>query len=125
MLKRNKIIKELNTTGNLPAKRFATPENLFYSLMIDGIGVAFVVTPVVGELMSVPWALISGFLVGKIYGSFGWGILNSIEEMLPFTDFIPSATIAWLHYRFKEKIYWQSQAKPISGHGTERRALPQ
>ena len=73
---------------------------LLLSLVFDGIGMLSYVVPVFAEAIDVIWAPISGLLlvlmykgtVGKIAGLFG-----IIEELIPFTDVIPTFTITWFY----------------------------
>ena len=73
---------------------------LLLSLIFDGIGMLTYVVPVFGETIDIIWAPISGLLlvimykgtVGKIAGLFG-----TIEELIPFTDVIPTFTITWFY----------------------------
>ena len=73
---------------------------LLLSLIFDGIGMLSYVAPVFGEITDTIWAPISGLLlvlmykgtVGKIAGLFG-----IIEELIPFTDVIPTFTITWFY----------------------------
>ena len=73
---------------------------LLLSLVLDGIGMLSYVVPVFAESIDVVWAPISGILlmlmykgtVGKIAGLFG-----AIEELIPFTDVIPTFTITWFY----------------------------
>jgi hypothetical protein len=54
--------------------------------------------PALGEFTDVVWAPISGFLFFILFGGrFGLigAALNFLEEIIPFTDIIPSFTIAW------------------------------
>ena len=73
---------------------------LILSLIFDGIGMLSYIVPVFAETIDVIWAPISGILlmlmykgtVGKIAGLFG-----TIEELIPFTDVIPTFTITWFY----------------------------
>lgn len=73
---------------------------LILSLIFDGIGMFTYLVPIFGEAIDVVWAPISGILlmlmykgtVGKIAGLFG-----TIEELIPFTDMIPTFTITWFY----------------------------
>ena len=73
---------------------------LILGLIFDGIGMLTYVVPVFAESLDIIWAPISGLLlvimfkgtVGKIAGLFG-----SIEELIPFTDIIPTFTITWFY----------------------------
>lgn len=69
---------------------------LVASLAIDAIGASSFVLPVVGELFDLGWAPVSAALVWYLYGDRRFVALNFLEEVLPFTDWIPSATLAWL-----------------------------
>lgn len=72
--------------------------NIFICLLMDIIGMASYFIPALGEFADVIWAPISGFLFFIMFGGrFGviGGVLNFLEEIIPFTDIIPSFTIAW------------------------------
>lgn len=73
---------------------------LLLSLVFDAIGMITYAVPIFGEAADVIWAPISGLLlvimykgtVGKVAGLFG-----TIEELIPFTDVIPTFTITWFY----------------------------
>ena len=72
--------------------------NICLCILLDIIGCASFTIPLVGEFSDVVWAPISAFLFYRMFGGrFGriGAVLNFIEEILPFTDIIPSFTIAW------------------------------
>jgi hypothetical protein len=72
--------------------------NLFLCLVLDLVGMATYFIPALGEFTDVVWAPISGFLFFILFGGrFGLigAALNFLEEIIPFTDIIPSFTIAW------------------------------
>jgi hypothetical protein len=66
---------------------------------MDLIGMASFIFPGMGEFADVIWAPISGYIFFKLFGGrlgvIG-GVLDFLEEIIPFTDIIPSFTIAWL-----------------------------
>jgi hypothetical protein len=67
-------------------------------IIMDIIGMATYLIPSMGEFGDIAWAPISGFIFYRLYGGrFGMigGVLNFLEEIIPFTDIIPSFTIAW------------------------------
>ena len=72
--------------------------NLVICIIMDLIGYASFAIPGFGEFSDIVWAPISGLIFYKMFGGriglFG-GIFDFIEEILPFTDFIPSFTIGW------------------------------
>ena len=72
--------------------------NLFVCILMDIIGMATYIFPAIGEMADVVWAPISAFIFYQMFGGrFGLigGVLNFLEEIIPFTDIIPSFTIAW------------------------------
>jgi hypothetical protein len=67
-------------------------------IVLDVIGMATYLIPALGEFADVVWAPISGYLFFILFGGrFGMigGVLNFLEEIIPYTDIIPSFTIAW------------------------------
>lgn len=82
--------------------------NIVLCIVLDLIGMASYFIPWLGEFADVVWAPISGFLFFTLFGGrFGMigGVLNFLEEIIPFTDIIPSFTIAWF-IRKKELDKW-------------------
>jgi hypothetical protein len=72
--------------------------NLAICIIMDLIGIASYIIPGVTEFTDIVWAPISGFIFYLLFGGrFGLigGTLDFLEEIIPFTDFIPSFTIAW------------------------------
>lgn len=83
----------MNLIKNLPHP------TLTFCIVMDLIGYASFSIPVLAEVSDVIWAPLSAFIFlqafgGKV-GRIG-SVFNFIEEILPFTDFIPSFSIAWL-----------------------------
>jgi hypothetical protein len=68
---------------------------LFISILVDLIGTSSEVVPVVGEISDLVWAPIAGLILRSMYGSNVVLIFEVAEEILPFTDFLPFATICW------------------------------
>jgi len=70
---------------------------LFVSLAIDFIGSCSYLLPVVGETFDVAWAPIQTVLISAMYDDTTPSLkyISFAEEILPFTDFVPSATIGW------------------------------
>jgi hypothetical protein len=65
---------------------------------MDLIGMASYILPGWAEFTDLVWAPISGIIFFKLFGGrFGMigGVLDFLEEIIPFTDIIPSFTIAW------------------------------
>lgn len=73
--------------------------SLLFCILMDLIGYATYSVPFLGEFGDLLWAPISAVIFYKTFG--GWrgafgGIFNFVEEILPFTDFVPSFTIMWV-----------------------------
>ncbi|TDD97439.1 hypothetical protein [Flavobacterium cellulosilyticum] len=74
--------------------------DLILGILFDGIGMLSFTIPFLGEFSDVVWAPLSGFLmmwmykgnIGKIAGTFSF-----LEEILPFTDIVPSFTLTWIY----------------------------
>src|SRR3954466_324065 len=73
--------------------------SLLICIVMDAIGYASFALPGLGEFSDIIWAPVSGFIFYKMFGgakgAFG-GVFNFAEEILPFTDFIPTFTIMWV-----------------------------
>lgn len=72
--------------------------NIAICIFMDLLGMITYFFPGVAEIIDLIWAPISGYLFFKMFGGrvgLIGGVLNFIEEVLPFTDVIPSFTIAW------------------------------
>ncbi len=81
-------------------------KQLVLSLLFDFIGMFSYTIPFFGEFSDVIWAPISGIILSRMYkgtvGTVG-GFLATIEELLPFTDVIPTFTLTWIYtYWFKK-----------------------
>lgn len=72
--------------------------NIAICIAMDLIGMASYVFPLFAEISDIVWAPISAIIFNKLFGGrLGMigGVLNFLEEIIPFTDIIPSFTIAW------------------------------
>jgi hypothetical protein len=72
--------------------------NLLFCILMDAIGYLTYAIPVLAEWGDILWAPLSAFIFYKTFGGTKGligGILNGIEEILPFTDFIPTFTIMY------------------------------
>jgi hypothetical protein len=72
-------------------------QRLILSLFIDLIGSASYLLPVVGEGLDLAWAPTQTILIMAMYDSTSPNLkyVSFLEEILPFTDIVPSATIGW------------------------------
>ena len=80
--------------------------DLILGLLFDAIGMASFTIPLVGEFSDVIWAPIAGYLMTKMYkGRAGRvaGVFAFLEEILPFTDIIPSFTLMWMYTYLLQK----------------------
>ena len=89
--------------------------NIAICILMDLIGMSSYIFPALGEFGDVVWAPISAFIFLKLFGgrlgAVG-SVLNFLEEVLPFTDIIPSFTIAWfIRKREMEKSVLRSMQK--------------
>ena len=76
---------------------------LLASILIDLVGDGSLLVPGAGDASDLLWAPLSAVLVRLLYGSNTLALCNLIEELLPFTDAIPTATISFvLEYFFRK-----------------------
>ena len=84
---------------------------LLLGLLLDGIGMISFSIPLIGEFSDVIWAPIAAFIMTRMYkGRVGKmaSILTFVEEIVPFTDVIPSFTLTWIY-----TYYFQKNSKEI------------
>ena len=82
--------------------------NLILGIVFDAVGMLSFTIPYLGEFSDVIWAPLAGFLMTWMYkGNIGkvGGIFAFLEEIIPFTDFIPSFTLTWIYN------YWIKKEK--------------
>jgi|EP00982_Pelagococcus_subviridis_P016280 hypothetical protein len=80
-----------------------TPEawaKLVICLLIDGVGDSSFLLPGVGEFSDAAYAPLEAFLLGQLFRSNAISSLGFVEEALPFTDVLPTATLAWVIEEF-------------------------
>lgn len=84
--------------------QFITVDNkkrdLVLGILFDAIGMLSFTVPLIGEFSDVIWAPLAGFLMTWMYkGTIGkvGGTIAFLEEILPFTDFIPTFTLTWIY----------------------------
>jgi len=71
---------------------------LIVSLVIDFIGSSSYLLPIVGEGFDVAWAPIQTILLMALYDASMPSLkyISFMEEILPFTDVLPSGTLGWV-----------------------------
>lgn len=93
---------------NVHMRKNSTPlPSIVICILMDLIGYASFAIPGLGEFSDLLWAPLSAFIFYKMFGGrigvFG-GMMNFVEELLPFADFIPSFTIAWMIKMFSSSV---------------------
>ena len=73
--------------------------DLLASLAIDALGMATFILPALGEVADVVIAPIISILIYAVHRTTFGAIAGFFEEIIPFTDIIPTATIIWA-YRY-------------------------
>lgn len=80
---------------------------LVIGIFFDLIGMISYIIPGYLEFIDVAWAPLSGFILSKMYkGNVGKvaGTIEFLEELIPFTDAIPTFTLTWIYvYVFKKE----------------------
>lgn len=74
--------------------------NLALGLLFDFIGTLSFSIPGLGEFSDIIWAPVAKYLMQWLYKGraakvMGWVV--AIEEILPFTDVVPSFTLMWFY----------------------------
>jgi hypothetical protein len=80
---------------------------LFKSIILDLIGMASMFIPVVGWALDLIWAPYAAGQMRKMYPTIAgkrasWIVF--IEEILPWTDFIPTFSAMWVYEYCQEKV---------------------
>lgn len=88
-----KAIQEFNNKKN---------QHLFLSIGLDLLGMVTYLIPLLGEVGDVIFAPFYGLAIfimyrKRIFSAAVGGITGTIEELLPGTDVIPTATIMWTY----------------------------
>ena len=93
------MIEQIKTAERL---NFETDKNsnLLLSIGLDIVGMLTFIIPIFGEIGDLFWAPIAGYMMTRIYkGASGKaaGVFAFVEEIVPFTDFIPTFTLMWIY----------------------------
>ncbi|MBU3161220.1 hypothetical protein KPL37_15985 [Clostridium frigoris] len=84
---KNELLKQYNKTKQI---------KLVIAIIIDIVGFSSAFIPVAGGIGDMIWGPISGLLIGILFPKHKIVALGGVvEEILPFTDIIPTACIAW------------------------------
>lgn len=79
---------------------------LILSIIFDFVGMLSYIIPGIAETTDLIWAPISGMLLVAMYkGTTGKvaGAIGALEELIPFTDIIPTFTITWFYENYLDK----------------------
>jgi hypothetical protein len=90
----------------IQAKSSPKMGKLILSLIFDFIGMLSYIFPGIAETTDLIWAPISGMLLVAMYkGTTGKvaGVIGTLEELIPFTDIIPTFTITWFYENYMDK----------------------
>ena len=91
-----KIRMPPESSTNKPPQQIDLPK-LAICLAIDVLGTSSELLPIIGELTDVIYAPIAATLLRNLYGGSNVVFLLEFgEEILPFTDILPLATICWV-----------------------------
>ena len=76
--------------------------HLIISIMLDILGMFTYALPVLGEIGDVVYAPFYGIAIfimyrRKILPAALGGVTGAVEEFLPTTDFVPTATLMWIY----------------------------
>ncbi len=77
-----------------------TKNSLLKSIVFDLIGMVTMFIPVVGPFLDIAWAPFAAKKMNDMYpGTKGKiaSVIVFIEEILPWTDFVPTFTIMWIY----------------------------
>ena len=90
------MIEKISTKG-LSA---GAVQQLVLRILFDAVGMLSFSIPFLGEFSDVIWAPLSALILAKMYkGTVGkvGGFISFFEELLPFTDIIPTFTLTWIY----------------------------
>lgn len=111
-----------NSSAGTGMKSTITPDfsKLLICIIIDIIGTSSELLPIVGEVTDAVWAPIAALTMRNLFeGSNVVFALEFIEEILPFTDVLPLATICWVVETFADEGEL-AKALQIGSYGPKR-----
>ncbi|KAL3799679.1 hypothetical protein ACHAWO_002863 [Cyclotella atomus] len=102
LIAQGKFLLDVTSNNSTPKKSLKGKEvsidlsKLLICIVIDILGSANEAIPVVGEVVDVLYAPMAALLLRQLFqGSNVVFLLEFVEEILPFTDILPLATICW------------------------------
>jgi hypothetical protein len=91
---------KMTLENKLDSKFAIKQRNLFLGILFDLIGMITCIFPFLGEFCDIIWAPLSAVIISQMYkGVVGKvsGFISFAEEIVPFTDFIPTFTLTWIY----------------------------
>eukprot|EP00667_Euglena_gracilis_P019459 EG_transcript_20855 len=85
---------------------------LLAAFMIDLVGLFSLMLPGIGELADTMWAPVSAYLIKNLFDDSLFATLGLLEELLPLTDFIPTACLCWARQYWRFIPQWLGLARP-------------
>lgn len=76
---------------------------LWLCILLDLVGMLSYIVPTFGEWMDIAWGPISAYLFIILFGGIKGAVIVFLEEILPFTDAIPTFTITYFICKNKLK----------------------
>ncbi|KMS94337.1 hypothetical protein BVRB_022420, partial [Beta vulgaris subsp. vulgaris] len=76
---------------------------LLLCIVVDLIGLASYLIPVLGEALDVVWAPLSAYCIRQLLPDprlSAFAYVGFFEELMPGLDFIPTATIGWCYLQY-------------------------
>ncbi len=75
------------------------------ALLLDGIGLISYLIPAYGEMIDTVWAPVSAIILFAKFGKTALpaSLVQFVEEILPFADFIPTFTLTYLYTKLYKK----------------------
>lgn len=92
------------------------PPSFLLCIALDIIGNISYLIPALGEFSDILWAPVSAILFFKLFGGRVGKIgaaINFVEEILPWTDIIPTFTIAWFVKSYSIKRFGKLINTPL------------
>merc|ERR1711953_943643 len=86
-------------------------QKLLFCILIDLGGDASYLLPFLGEIGDGVYAPVEALLLNRLFGSNFISLIGLVEEGLPFTDWFPTATFAWV----VETFFPNSQVAKVLG----------
>ncbi|MBR3938689.1 MAG: hypothetical protein IKJ67_01765 [Bacteroidales bacterium] len=76
---------------------------LYQCIIMDAVGMFSYFVPGFGEVFDAVWGFVAGLVFYYWFRTTIGSLLSGLEEVLPFSDFIPSFTIAYFYFKNKQK----------------------